>query len=55
MLPTRANRTTHQQAVSHVAESANTLKSGVVTAASRLPGTLTRNDSPTRYSWPRKE
>ena len=46
MLPTSANISTHQAAASRVAGAVNTEKSGVVTAASRLWGTFTRNASP---------
>jgi hypothetical protein len=45
-LPTSANITTHQTPDVRVAAEVKTEKSGVVTAAARLPGTLTRNDSP---------
>ena len=51
-LPTRANIATHQRPEICVSGRVKTEKSGVVNAASRLPGTLTRNDSPTAYSWP---
>ena len=53
-LPTSANIITHQIAATWVCGAVNTEKSGVVTAASRLPGTLTRNDCPTLYSWAAK-
>ena len=50
-LPTSANMATHQIAESLVDVVVNTEKSGVVIAAKRVPGTFTRNESPTLNSW----